>query len=73
MDYNIFILIGKNIKKNREEKNYTIKDLAITTNLDIDYLEKIEKEGVDGSITFDELIKISSALSVNITDLFKEN
>ena len=73
MDYNIFILIGKNIKKNREEKNYTIKDLAITTNLDIDYIEKIEKEGVDGSITFDELIKISSALGVNITDLFKEN
>lgn len=71
MKDDIFILIGKNIKKFREEKGYTLNDISISTNLDINYLENIEKNGVDGSITFEELIKISSALDINITDLFR--
>lgn len=71
MKDDIFIIIGNNIKKFREEKGYTLNDISISTNLDINYLENIEKNGVDGSITFEELIKISSALNINIQDLFR--
>ena len=71
MKDDIFILIGHNIKKFREEKGYTIKDLSISTNLDIEYLDNIEKNGVDSSITFEELIKISNALDINMQDLFR--
>lgn len=71
MDNDIYMLIGKNIKKIRKSKGYTLKDLSLMINLDIKYLEKIEKEGVDGNITFDMLNNICKSLEINILELFK--
>lgn len=71
MNKDIYILIGKNISKYRIKKGYTLKDLSITTNLDINYLDEIEKNGVDGNITFDELNKICKSLEINMINLFE--
>ena len=64
-------IIGNNIKKKRLEKNYSIDDLARMTNLDIKYLEKVEKYGVDDEITLEELSRICYYLEINILELFK--
>ena len=63
--------IGNNIKKIRLEKKYEISDLAMMTNLDIKYLEKIEENGVSNNITLEILSNICSSLDINILDLFK--
>ena len=70
MDKDLFILIGKNIKKYRELKNYTIEELAIMTNIDVELLKKYEKEGVNKNITFEKLNKICDCLEINIKKLF---
>ena len=70
MNDNIYILIGKNIKKFREKKKYSIKDLSLMTNIDLKDLEKIELEGVDGNITFEVLNTICKCLDINMIDLF---
>ena len=72
MDEDIFKIIGDNIKKYRIKKGYNIEDLALMTELDKEYLTKIEKEGVDGSITFNNLSKIATCLDINIINLFKK-
>ena len=72
MENDIYILIGKNIKKRREEKDYTIKDLSIMLNVDSIYLEKIEKEGVDGNITFELLNRICNCLDITLLELLKK-
>ena len=70
MKEQIYIMIGKNIKKIREEKGYSIKDLSRLTNLDTEYLSKIEQQGVDEKITFETLNTIATTLDINITYLF---
>lgn len=72
MEEDIYIIIGKNIQKYRNEKKFTIKDLSIMTGLDINYLKSIEKNGVDKNITFDSLIKICNALEIKIINLFEK-
>lgn len=72
MNKEIFIIIGKNIKKYRKEKNYTTKDLSIITNIEENKLKNYEKNGVDGNITFNELNLISTSLEINIIKLFKK-
>ena len=72
MNKDLFIIIGKNIKKYRLLKNYTIKDLAEITNINISKLDNYEKNGVDGNITFNELNLISTNLEINIIKLFEK-
>lgn len=63
--------IGNNIKKIRLDRKYSIDELANMTNLDYEYLENIEKYGVDDDITLEILSRICSYLDINILDLFK--
>lgn len=72
MKNDIYITIGNNINKYRNKKNFTIKDLSIMTELDSNYLENIEKNGVDKNITFDSLVKICNALEIKIINLFEK-
>ena len=71
MDKDIYIMIGNNIKKRRLNMNYTIKELAIITNLDYNYLKLIEENGVPDDITIEILTKICNGLNISILDLFK--
>lgn len=72
MNEEVYKVIGRNIKKYRKEKKYSIKEISESTGLDTDYLKKIEIEGVNGSITFDELNNISIALNINLKDLINK-
>ncbi len=72
MKNDIYIIIGNNINKYRNKKKFTIKDLSIMTELDSNYLENIEKNGVDKNITFDSLVKICNALEIKIINLFEK-
>ena len=64
----IYILIGKQIKKLREDAHLTQEKLAEKCGISLDYLGKIEvninKPGLK------TLIKISEALSVPLKDIF---
>ena len=72
MDEELFILISNNIKNIRISKGYSLMDLSLMTSMDIEYLNEIETNGVDGTITLDMLSTICTALNINILDLFKK-
>lgn len=65
----IYKLIGKRIKFFREKQNLTQENLAEKSGLSLDYIGKIEvcinKPGLKA------LIKIASALDIDIKELFE--
>lgn len=66
-----FILLGLHIKKLREERNLTTKDIALKTGIRVQYLQKIENGTAYGVKIEKHLYKISKALSVNFVEIFK--
>ena len=64
------ILIGKNIKRFREARKMTIKELSINTGIRVLYLKKIEAGIAYGMYLDKHLIKIANALTVKISELF---
>lgn len=66
-----FILLGLHIKKLREERNLTIKDVALKTGIRVQYLRKIENGTAYGVKIEKHLHKISKALSINFVEIFK--
>ena len=66
-----FISLGLHIKKLREERNLTIKDLAEKTGIRVQYLQKIESGKAYGVEIEKHLYKISKALSINFIEIFK--
>ena len=66
-----FLLLGLHIKKLREERNLTIKDVSLKTGIRIQYLKKIENGTVYGVKIEKHLYKISKALSINFIEIFK--
>ena len=72
MHDDIYLLIGKNIKKFRMKKGYSLKDLSLMTNISIDDLQTIEDTGVSGNISFDTLNLVASSLDIKLVELFKE-
>ncbi|MBE7702878.1 MAG: helix-turn-helix domain-containing protein [Cyanobacteria bacterium SIG28] len=64
------ILLGLRIKQLREERNLTIKDVALKTGIRIQYLQKIEKGLAYGVLIDKHLLKIANALSVKLGELF---
>ena len=65
-----FILLGLHIKKLREERNLTIKDIALKTGIRVQYLKKIESGTAYGVKIEKHLYKISKALSINFAEMF---
>lgn len=68
----LYLLIGKNIKKFRMKKGYSLKDLSLMTNISIDDLQTIEDTGVSGNISFNTLNLVASSLDIKLVELFKE-
>lgn len=69
--YNIYNVIGKNIKKYRKEKGFTQRKLAETLLLSESFIAKLESETYQ-SISIDTLEQIAIVLGVNITKFFDE-
>ena len=69
--YNIYNVIGKNIKKYRKEKGLTQRKLAETLLLSESFIAKLESATYQ-SISIDTLEQIANALDVHITKFFDE-
>lgn len=63
------IQLGQNIKRLREKKGWTQEELAEKAELHISYIGQIERGLRYPSLKV--LFKISDALGIKITDLFK--
>ena len=66
-----FILLGLHIRKLREERILTIKELAEKTGLRPQYLQKIEKDIAYGMLFEKHLIPIAKAFDIKLSELFK--
>ncbi len=65
-----FVLLGLHIKKLREERELTIKDVFLKTGISIKYLQKIEK-GLAYGVKLDKhLLKIAIAFKTNFSEIF---
>lgn len=62
--------VGLRIKEIREQKGISQKELAYTADLDRSYIASVESGKRNISIV--NLEKIANALSVNLSELFKE-
>ena len=70
---NLYYLISQNIKKQRKIKGRTQVKLAMKSNINVDYLKKIEtKSGCDKQFSLDTVQKIAKALEIYVKDLFNK-
>ena len=67
--YNIYNVIGKNIKKYRKEKGFTQRKLAEKLLLSESFIAKLESDTYQ-TISIDTLEQISICLKVDITNFF---
>lgn len=70
--YNIYNVIGKNIKKYRKKKGLTQRKLAETLLLSESFIAKLESETYQ-SISIDTLEQIANVLEIEIVNLFDKN
>lgn len=61
------ILLGRNIRKARKEKNISQEKLALMCGLDRSYMGRIERGEVN--ITVSKLYELSRALDIDVRDL----
>ena len=66
--FKILIRIGKNIRLQRIEKEYSLTDLSLMTDISLDYLSKIEN-GKAPKVSIYKYLSICIALKLNPTDL----
>ena len=64
-----FILLGKHVKKLREERRLTLKDVSVKTGIRVQYLDKIEKGIAYGVLIDKHLLKIAIVLKVKMSEL----
>ena len=62
------MLIGKNIKKIREAKGLSSKEVAISAGMDTSHYSRIENDKTDPALS--SLVKVAVALGVDIATLF---
>lgn len=62
--------LGNSIKKLREERNLTLKNVSEMTGLSIGFLSQVERDITDPSIS--SLKKIAEAFGVRITEFFEK-
>ncbi len=65
-----FILLGKHIRKLREERNLTLKEVSLKTGIRVQYLQKIENGLAYGVLIQKHLLKIAEAFQVKPFKLF---
>ena len=64
-----FTLLGKHVKKLREERRLTLKDVSVKTGIRVQYLDKIEKGIAYGVLIDKHLLKIAIVLQVEMPEL----
>lgn len=67
---NINYLIGSHIRKAREEKNLTVKQLAYLCKISPNHLTRLENG--NRGLEIDRLISILNALEIDIFELLKK-
>ena len=67
----IYVVVRKNIKKYRIEKNITQAELAEKADLTHDYIRQIESHKVANTFSVQTLYDISVALDIEIGKLFE--
>ena len=67
----IYVVVRKNIKKYRIEKNITKAELAEKADLTHDYIRQIESNKVANTFSVQTLYDISVALDIEIGKLFE--
>lgn len=68
---NVIEVVARNVKKYREENNYTIKELAEYTKIQESFLENFENAYKITAISIYDLYKISVVLNVSIDKFFQ--
>ena len=70
---NLYYLVAQNIKKQRKLKNWTQVKLAMESNINVDYLKKIEtRSGCTKQFSLDTVEKIANALNIDVKELFNK-
>ena len=64
------MLLGLHIRKLREERKLTIKELAEKTGLRLQYLQKIEKGTAYGVLIDKHLVQIAKVFEIKLSELF---
>ena len=67
----MFILIGKRVKEERELKGWSIEELSKITKIRKEYIKKIEA-GIAYGLIFSKYTKLANAFNVHLADLVKE-
>lgn len=62
-------ILGKTIKKLRNEKGFTQEELAEKAHINVSYLAKIENGYVNTTVRY--LIKLAKGLGISVRDLFE--
>ena len=70
-EIDIYVVVRKNIKKYRIEKNITQAELAEKADLTHDYIRQIESNKVANTFSVQTLYDISVALDIEIGKLFE--
>ena len=70
--YNIYNIVGKNIKKYRKLKGYTGEELADLCNLSYGYIKNLESQKVYATISIETLKLIADKLEIKIANFFEE-
>ena len=65
-----FVKLGENIRRLREERNITLKELAQKTEIRIAYLAKIEEGIAYGVLLEKHLSKIATVLNIRLSEMF---
>lgn len=68
-----YLTLVENIKSYRISKNMTQEQLAEMADLSSSYIKQIESTKYFKNITLNTLFKISKALDIEISQLFKKN
>jgi len=69
--YELYNLIGKNLKNIRENKiNISQEKLADELNMSRSFLSQVESQNVDKGISLDTLFYISQKYNIDIRDFF---
>lgn len=72
MEKEIYINIGKNIKKYRKKKKYSLEKFSQITNIQIEKLKEYETKGVNENTTFYELNIICITLEIKLIELLNK-
>lgn len=72
-DTNIYIIVSKNIRKYRKQKNLTQKELSIKTGYSYAYIRRIEGPKCSKNFSILTIYNIAKALDISISSIFESN